>query len=67
MNGEVTNVQKGMIEVRSESGEFFRCLLRGKLLQKERTEKNVVAVGDRVLFERLQKDQGIITEVLPRD
>jgi len=66
MNGAVTNVQKGMIEVRSESGEFFRCLLRGNLLRKERTEKNVVAVGDRVLFERLHNDQGIITEVLPR-
>jgi len=66
MHGEVTNVQKGIIEVLSETGDYFRCLLRGRLLRKERIEKNVVAVGDMVFFETLQGDRGVITEVLPR-
>jgi len=35
-------------------------------MRKERTEKNVVTVGDRVFFEPLQRDRGVITEVLPR-
>ncbi len=58
MKGEVVNVQKGMYHVKSEDGDFFRCLLRGKLLKLEREEKSILAVGDEVLFERLQKDQG---------
>jgi len=66
MKGEVVNVQKGMYHVRSEDGDFFRCLLRGKLLKLEREEKNILAVGDEVLFERLQKDQGVITAIEER-
>ena len=66
MKGEVVNVQKGMYHVRSEDGDFFRCLLRGKLLKLEREEKSILAVGDEVLFERLQKDQGIITAIEER-
>ncbi|MBN2253513.1 MAG: ribosome small subunit-dependent GTPase A [Kosmotogaceae bacterium] len=66
MHGEVTNVQKGIIEVLAETGDYFRCLLRGRLLREERTEKNVVTVGDIVCFETLQRDRGVITEVLPR-
>jgi ribosome biogenesis GTPase len=66
MHGEVTNVQKGIIEVLAETGDYFCCLLRGRLLRKERTEKNVVTVGDMVFFETLQGDCGVITEVLPR-
>lgn len=66
MKGEVVNIQKGMFHVMSEEGESFRCFLRGKLFRIERTEKNIVAVGDEVSFERLRDDQGIITEILPR-
>ena len=66
ITGEVTNVQKGIIEVLSDTGDYFRCLLRGKLLKKERTEKNVVTVGDKVVFGTLQRERGVITEVLPR-
>lgn len=66
MKGEVVNVQKGMYHVRSEDGDFFRCLLRGKLFKLEREEKSILAVGDEVLFERLQKDQGIITAIEER-
>lgn len=66
MKGEVVNVQKGMYHVKSEDGDFFRCLLRGKLLKLEREEKSILAVGDEVLFERLQKDQGIITAIEER-
>lgn len=56
ITGEVTNVQKGIIEVLSDTGDYFRCLLRGKLLKKERTEKNVVTVGDKVVFETIQRE-----------
>mgnify|MGYP000851003035 CR=1 FL=1 len=66
MKGEIVNVQKGMYHVMSENGDLLRCLLRGKLLKLERTEKAILSVGDEVLFELLQKDQGIIKEILPR-
>jgi len=57
ITGEVTNVQKGIIEVLSDTGDYFRCLLGGKLLRKERTEKNVVTVGDKVVFGTLEREQ----------
>lgn len=48
------------------NGEKISCVLKG-LLKKERTHaKNIVAVGDFVLFERTNPNEGIIAQVRPR-
>lgn len=47
-------------------GEQYLCTLKG-LLKKEKTHlKNLVAVGDLVLFEPLTEREGIISHVQPR-
>lgn len=47
-------------------GEIFRCVLKG-VLKKERTHaKNLVAVGDFVLFEKTAEVEGIIAQIKPR-
>ncbi|NGX42571.1 MAG: putative ribosome biogenesis GTPase RsgA [Chlamydiae bacterium] len=47
-------------------GETYTCAVRG-LLKKEKTRvKNLVAVGDFVLFEKAPDHEGIITDVEPR-
>lgn len=47
-------------------GERICCVLKG-LLKKERTHlKNLVAVGDFVLFEKTDPGEGIIAQVKPR-
>jgi ribosome biogenesis GTPase len=47
-------------------GEIISCVLKG-LLKKERTHaKNLVAVGDFVLFEKMAAGEGIIGHVKPR-
>jgi ribosome biogenesis GTPase len=47
-------------------GETISCVLKG-LLKKEKTQaKNLVAVGDFVLFEKTAEKEGIIGHVKPR-
>lgn len=47
-------------------GELISCVLKG-LLKKEKTHaKNLVAVGDFVLFEKTSRNEGIIAHVKPR-
>lgn len=47
-------------------GELISCVLKG-LLKKEKTQaKNLVAVGDFVLFEKTAEKEGIIGHVKPR-
>lgn len=47
-------------------GEIITCVLKG-LLKKEKTQaKNLVAVGDFVLFEKTSENEGIIGQVKPR-
>lgn len=47
-------------------GEKITCVLKG-LLKKEKTQaKNLVAVGDVVLFEKTAEGEGIIAHVKPR-
>lgn len=47
-------------------GEIISCVLKG-LLKKERTQaKNLVAVGDDVLFEKTAPGEGVIAHVKPR-
>lgn len=48
------------------NGEKVSCVLKG-LLKKDRTHaKNLVAVGDFVLFEKTSHGEGIIAQVKPR-
>ena len=48
------------------NGESIRCILKG-LLRKEKTQaKNLVAVGDIVLFEKTAPNEGIIAHVKSR-
>jgi ribosome biogenesis GTPase / thiamine phosphate phosphatase len=47
-------------------GERFSCVLKG-LMKKNKTQaKNLVAVGDIVLFEKIGEKEGIIGHVKPR-
>ncbi len=47
-------------------GEMYACVLKG-LLKKEKTQhKNLVAVGDFVLFEKTFEHEGIIGHIKPR-
>lgn len=48
------------------NGQKISCVLKG-LMKKERTQaKNLVAVGDFVLFEKTNENEGIIAQVQPR-
>jgi len=49
-----------------KDGETSICTLKG-LLKKERTHlKNLVSVGDYVLFEKINETEGVISQILPR-
>ena len=65
LRGRVLSIiSQGMV-VESE-GKSWTCTLRG-LLKKERTlAKNLVAVGDFVLFETISEKEGLIAHVEPR-
>lgn len=48
------------------NGQKISCTLKG-LLKKEKTHvKNLVTVGDYVLFEKMSDQEGIIAQILPR-
>jgi len=53
-------------DVKTDSGELFRCRLRGKLKLKGIKTTNPVAVGDHVMFSIEKDHEGIIHEILPR-
>lgn len=66
VKGRVLSITAQGIIVEHER-ELFTCFLRG-LLKKEKTlNKNLVTVGDFVLFERLAHQEGYITDVQPRN
>jgi len=69
--GQVLRAQSGFYVVGAPDGPVT-AVLRGRL-KKERLETGLVALGDRVRFERLARPEGdsgavdaVITEVLPR-
>lgn len=65
LEGRVLSIMPQGILVDCE-GEIIRCVLKG-LLKKDKTQaKNLVAVGDFVLFERREGDEGIIAHVKER-
>ncbi len=62
--GTIIRSQSGFMTVRSESG-LFVCQLRGKL-KKQRTNSDLIAIGDRVRFTIHADGKGMVEEVLPR-
>ncbi|MDK2980672.1 MAG: ribosome biosis GTPase / thiamine phosphate phosphatase [Chloroflexota bacterium] len=63
--GLIVRQQAGFYTVDTGGGEIT-CKLRGKFKQL-RANEDLVAIGDRVLFTRLEDDSGVIEEILPRD
>ncbi|MCE2983231.1 MAG: ribosome small subunit-dependent GTPase A [Parachlamydia sp.] len=47
-------------------GERYSCVLKGLMKRDKTTAKNLVAVGDAVLFEKTDEGEGIIASVQPR-
>ena len=65
LEGRVLSIMSQGVLVDWE-GEKFICVLKG-LLKKEKTRaKNLVAVGDFVLFEKTSEGEGIIAQIKPR-
>lgn len=65
LEGRVISVMPQGIEVEYE-GKMISCVLKG-LLKKEKTHaKNLVVVGDYVLFEKTSEHEGSISQVKPR-
>ena len=65
LEGRVLSIVPQGILVDSQ-GEITRCIVKG-LLKKDKTQaKNLVAVGDYVLFEKISPGEGIIGHVKPR-
>jgi len=48
-------------------GRTVRCFLRGKLRKDKRKKVSVIAAGDRVKITLLERDRGVVEEVLPRE
>jgi len=65
VEGVIVDVISGGCIVEAE-GKRRRAVLRGLLKSLETQERNVIAVGDRVLFTRLDDGTGVVERVLPR-
>ena len=65
ISGLVLKSTGSFYQVADESGNVFRCSVKGKMRIKGSDTTNPVAVGDKVMFER-EGDGGIISEVLAR-
>lgn len=63
--GRVLSIASQGIIVESE-GEILTCTLRGSLKKEKTQYKNLVTVGDFVLFERSGTNDGMIAHVEPR-
>lgn len=65
IRGRVTSIVSEVITVEYQ-GVFLSCSLRG-VLKKEKTRiKNLIVVGDFVLFEKISESEGAIVAVEPR-
>ena len=63
--GIVVEIVPGGCIVES-GGKRTRCVLRGLLKSLETRERNVIAVGESVIFAPLEEGAGVIERVLPR-
>jgi len=66
LDGLVLKSTGSWYDVRVDSGEIYRCRLRGKLKLKGIKTTNPVAVGDYVRFSIEKDDEGIIHQIMPR-
>lgn len=67
LQGRVLSIlpQDILVEEENEK-QIFRCVLKG-LLKKDKTLlKNLIVVGDLVLFEKTSEDEGVISQIKPR-
>ena len=46
--------------------DYYKCRIRGKLKIKGFKSTNPIAVGDKVVFTKLNDDEGVISEILER-
>lgn len=65
LRGRVLSIQSVGITVEHES-RCYTCTLRGILKKEKSNLKNLVAVGDYVLFEKIDENEGVIRHVEPR-
>ncbi|MFA4986722.1 MAG: ribosome small subunit-dependent GTPase A [Candidatus Brocadiia bacterium] len=65
MQGKIIRVDSRSAVVEAESG-IFHCAIRGYLKQGRRASRNLVAVGDDVMFDHSSENEGVIQDVLPR-
>lgn len=65
--GLITRHTGSQYMVRSDSdGQYYLCTIRGKLRLKDMKTTNPIAVGDHVMFEQTNPNEGVIVDVLPR-
>ena len=67
MNGLIIKHTGSNYTVRDDdSGIRINCGIKGKLRLKDLKTTNPIAVGDKVIFELVSENEGVISEVLPR-
>jgi len=65
MEGTITSIQSVLCEVDAE-GRTYQCKARGRLVEGDTGESKPLAVGDRVVFQPLSDNEGVIEKLLPR-
>ncbi|RKY83930.1 ribosome small subunit-dependent GTPase A [candidate division KSB1 bacterium] len=64
---EGTIIQKHRRKYTVDSnGNYYSCILRGRLFRDFKRNKNLAVVGDEVLFEVINNNEGVITEIKER-
>jgi ribosome biogenesis GTPase len=63
--GRVLAILGEELSVESQ-GRFLSCTLRGALKKEKTKQKNLVAVGDLILFEETNENSGVVVKILPR-
>ena len=53
--------------VKNQEGVFLECRVKGKMRLKGIKSTNPIAVGDIVVYEMEQENEGIIEDILPRN
>lgn len=67
LKGRVISIEsEGAIVFEELSGEIYKCAVKGSLKYETTKEKNLITIGDFVLFEKLPSNQGHISEILER-
>ncbi len=71
IKGQVYKSTGSWYTVKSDSGKFYQCRLRGKFKLDDKKVTNPIAVGDRVIFDLEKKHEGEaaanIVDIIPRE